>query len=380
MTATEADDIEAQLAEVAPLILEHFNQTHEDSLVLVATGLGGRSGVSRARAIALDTRSMTLAVTSGQGDEELTFSIEEPITSLDGVTHAALAMVAAARAVVGGEPDTSAERIAVEMQAIRTFVTEVRAVRDVHPHLREITVGGVGLDTFSPLGPDTFLYVLVPPRGRTELTVDESFSWEAYEHMPAEERPGGAYYTIRRWRPETREIDMLFVLHGDEGSASAWAIAAQPGDPVALWGPRESWKPPAGTTHHLLVADETGLPAAAAIVEHLGRTQPDAPVTVVAEVASPAEHQEVPARPGVDVRWTYRGDAPAGTTSGLVDTVAELDLDVDGLYVWGGAESRCITQVRKLLRRERGAEREQVMLVGYWRHADTPVDLDDGDA
>ena len=62
----------------------------------------------------------------------------------------------------------------------------------------------------------------------------------------------------------------------------------------------------------------------------------------------------------------------------LVDAVRELDLDPAGAYAWGGGESRAMTAVRTLLRRERGWTRQQVSLVAYWRHADSPaLDPDD---
>ena len=88
-----------------------------------------------------------------------------------------------------------------QMRSIRTMLTTVSAVRDVHPHLRLITFRGGDLDTFSPLGADTFLYVLLPPPGRDELTIDQSFTWELSSSMPETERPVGAYYTLRAWRP-----------------------------------------------------------------------------------------------------------------------------------------------------------------------------------
>jgi NADPH-dependent ferric siderophore reductase len=251
--------------------------------------------------------------------------------------------------------------------AIRTFVAEVVAVDDVHPHLRRITFGGPGLATFRPLGPDTFLYVLLPPPGRTELTIDESFSWDAFADMPEEDRPVGAYYTLRRWDPAAKRIEALFVLHGDEGPASAWASRAAIGDPAALWGPRSAFEPPAGTDRYLLVADETGLPAVAAILDAL---PDDAPVHVVAEVADAGSRQELAVRPSVTTTWLHRDGADAGTTTLLVEAVRTLPGPTPTTYVWGGGESRAMTAVRKLVRHERGLRREQVSLVGYWRHAD----------
>jgi NADPH-dependent ferric siderophore reductase len=255
----------------------------------------------------------------------------------------------------------------MQATAIRTFLTSVVAVEDVHPHLRQITFGGGDLAAFSPAGPDTFLYVLLPPPGRVELTVDQSFTWSSYEEMAPGDRPVGAYYTLRRWRPESQEIDALFVLHGDGGPASAWAARARPGDPVALWGPRTAYDPPPSTDRYLLVADDTGLPAVAAILESLpAKTE----VQVVAEVDDPDERQPLPASPSVEVTWCYRRGAPAGTTTLLADAVRSLPWPGGTPYVWGGGESRAMTGVRRYARDEKGLAREQVSLVAYWRHTD----------
>jgi NADPH-dependent ferric siderophore reductase len=263
------------------------------------------------------------------------------------------------------------EREVQVMSAIRTMITSVASVEEVHPHLRRITFAGGDLATFCPLGPDTFLYLLLPPPGRTELTIDQSFTWEAYGDMPATERPVGAYYTLREWDPRTSELSMLFVLHGDEGPASAWAGRAQPGDPVALWGPRSAFEPPADTDWYLLVADETGLPAVASILESLpsGTT-----ALVFAEVADESERQALPAAPTFEIHWSYRDGAEPGTTTLLPEAVRAPAWPGGSPYVWGGGESRTMTAVRKYVRQEIGLERERVSLVAYWRHAVHGVD------
>lgn len=254
----------------------------------------------------------------------------------------------------------------VDLSQYRTFITEVVDVAEVHPHLRRITFGGGDLATFTPAGPDTFLYVLVPPPGSSELTIDRSFSWEDYYGMPDDVRPVGAYYTLRHWDPEAQRLEMLFVLHGDEGHASAWAGRARPGDPAALWGPRTAFEPPTGTDRYLLVADETGLPAVAAIIE----SRPDdVPVQVLAEVSGDEWHPLLPERSSVAVTWLHRQGAEAGTTTLLGDAIAALEPLEGTPYVWGGGESRGMTAVRKVVRRGWGLSREAVSLVAYWRHA-----------
>ena len=87
--------------------------------------------------------------------------------------------------------------------------------------------------------------------------------------LPDDEKPVGAYYTVRRWDPERQRLHLQFVLHDDPGPAATWAARAEVGDPVALWGPRTAFDPPPGTDRYVLCADETGLPAVAAILEWL---------------------------------------------------------------------------------------------------------------
>jgi NADPH-dependent ferric siderophore reductase len=262
------------------------------------------------------------------------------------------------------KPVDEAEREAAEMAAIRTFLAEVVAVDDVHRHLRRVVVAGDDLASFHPTAPDTFVYVLLPPPGRDALTIDQAFTWEGYERMADADRPVGAYYTVRRWDPASRELTMLMVRHGDSGPASAWIERAQPGDPVALWGPRTAYHPPAGTDRYLLVADDTGLPAVAAILETLPS---GAPATVIAEVADTSERQDLPALPDVDVMWLYRDGAEPGTTTLLADAVWAMDWPGGVPYVWGGGESRAMTDVRRYVRGERRLRRDAVSLVAYWR-------------
>jgi NADPH-dependent ferric siderophore reductase len=163
-------------------------------------------------------------------------------------------------------------------------------------------------------------------------------------------------------------------LHEVAGHASGWARRAVPGDPVALWGPRTAFHPPDdGVDWWLLVADESGLPALAAIMEWL---PPGADVRAFVELPRAAEVPGVPA--GVTV--LERGDTEAGTTTLLHDAVRWLDRPEGRPYVWGGGESRVLTSIRKHLRQEVGYPRERVSLTAYWRHqahADDPEDTDE---
>jgi NADPH-dependent ferric siderophore reductase len=297
-----------------------------------------------------------LRVVDSDGEHITRVDFEERVDDPDDVTPVLFSLVVKAAAESG-------ESIQPGETAIRTFLTEVVAVEMVTPALVQVTFGGGDLATFESAGPDSFLYLLLPPPGRTELGIDQDFTWEAHATMAPEDQPRGAYYTLRQWRPEAEELDIWMVLHGDEGYASAWARSARPGDKAALWGPRTAYTPPEGTEHLLLVADETGLPAVAGIIESMpvGWT-----ATVVAE-SDAAHRQPLPTRDWVDVHWCDRTPGSFGTSTRLVDAVKELPELPENTYVWGGGESRAITAVRRHVRDERGFDREKVSLVAYWR-------------
>lgn len=259
--------------------------------------------------------------------------------------------------------------------AIPTHVTEVVRTQRINGSFVRITFGG-GLDRFRPLGPDDFVYVLLPAPGRTELPIDTSFRWTDYYEMAEHDRPVGAYYTVRQFRPEGGELDCDVFVHEPAGHVSGWAPHARAGQPAALWGPRSFWAPPPAATGWLLVADEAGLPALSAILE---RRPMGTPVRAIVEVANAGHQIPLASCSDVEVTWLPRGDREAGTTALLVDAVRTGPTPMATTYAWGGAESRAMTAVRRHLRDEVGLAREQVSMTPYWRHASHAEDPDDAD-
>ena len=377
MTDTTTDEMAATLAAQQPMLLDTLNGLYDDATLLVGRILCDRRSATQVTARAFDLDGLSLVLVDEDGEHDGHVPLPAPLGHVDEIFLLFFALVIEARKQSGEEGTTSVEQVIATASGYRTFFTTVAAVEDVNAHLRKVTFQGGDLaNGFAPVGPDTFLYLLLPPPGRTELSIGADFSWEGVREMAPEDQPVGAYYTLREWRPDAVELDILMVLHGDTGPASAWAGRAQVGDPVALWGPRTSWSPPAGTDSYLLVADETGLPAVAVILETLG---PDAPIQVVAEVDDEAVRQALPDGDHITVTWLHRDGAEPGTTTALADAVRALPQPTGTPYVWGGAESRAMTQVRRHVRDTWGLPKDRVSLVGYWRHKahESDVDTDD---
>lgn len=357
------------IAEHAALVVDHLNEDHADSLLLVGRMIGGREDATAAAAVGIDRLGLDLELDG----ETVRILFANEVADLGQVRAESVALVQLARERAGGSDLTALERQTEAMARMATFITRVVRTKQLTPAMLEITFGGGDLESFEPRGPDQFVYLLAPPVGRDTLTVDADFTWEGFEEMPLEERPVGANYTVRRWRPDVQELDIWFVLHGgdegheregDGGHAAAWAARARPGDPAGLWGPRIAYEPPDGTDWYLLVADETGLPAVAAILESLPS---DATGHAFVEVVDASGHQELRDLAGFEVTWLHRDGAPAGTTTALLDAVRTMPWPNRTHYAWGGAESRTVTAIRNHLRNERGLERDAVSMVGYWR-------------
>ena len=204
MSTTEDDPIAAFLAARGGELLERLNDDFEDSMVFVARVLTGRQRARRATVGGIDRRGIDLLVVDDDGEHDGRVDFADAVSDPMALTGAMFELVRRARAVSGEAGQTTAERNMAELAAIRTSLTTVSSVVDVHPHLRRITFAGGDLATFAPIGPDTFCYVLLPPPGSDTLAIDQTFTWEQHAQLPPGEQPVGAYYTVRSLAPRRR--------------------------------------------------------------------------------------------------------------------------------------------------------------------------------
>jgi NADPH-dependent ferric siderophore reductase len=234
------------------------------------------------------------------------------------------------------------------------------------PHLTRITLGGPELAGFVGVGHDQCVRVFFPQPGQDEPVIPKEGDWyQAYQAIPEDRRPVLRNYTVRRFDPAALELDVDFVLHGDGGPASAWALRAAPGDLLGVCHDVASPRPPADTERLLLVADETGLPALSVILEELpaGRS-----ARVYIEVGGPEDEIELATGPGVEITWLHRDGVPAGRSDVMVRTLRAAEPAVEGVYAWVAGEAGMAKEVRRYLVRDRGVAKRHVEFCGYWLH------------
>ena len=173
-------------------------------------------------------------------------------------------------------------------------------------------------------------------------------------------RPTIRTYTVRRFDATAGELDVDFVLHEGHGPAAAWAREARAGAWVGVSEPGGRYVVDPEADFHLVIGDESALPAVATVLAALPG---GVPAVAYLEVADAGEEQELPG--GTRVHWIHRGDQPAGEP--LADAVRVASLPAGRGQAWLAGESACVRDLRRHLLDDRGFDRRAVYATGYWR-------------
>ncbi|MEU0932486.1 siderophore-interacting protein [Embleya sp. NPDC005971] len=170
-------------------------------------------------------------------------------------------------------------------------------------------------------------------------------------------------YTVRRFDAERGEVTIDFVVH-DGGVASAWALAARPGDQVGIGTPRGLYAPPAETVWQILACDAAGLPALGRLVEQLpARTR----ARVIVEVADAGHEQVFDSAADVEYVWLH-GSGNGAAPSRLAQALRAMTLPEGPGYVWAAGETRALREIRRHVRHELGLHARMYKVIGYWTH------------
>jgi len=222
-----------------------------------------------------------------------------------------------------------------------------------------VTLGGDELAGFGGEGPDRRIKMFFPVEGQERPAVPRATSggpvWPA-----GEPRPAIRTYTVRRFDAAEGELDVDFVLHEGHGPAAAWARDARPGAWVGVSEPGGRYEPDPAAAFHVVIGDETALPAVATVLDVLPA---GVPALAFLEIADAGEEQLLPG--AAQLHWVHRGHAEPGAPLAAAVRAAQFPSG-DG-QAWLSGESACVRDLRKHLLDERGLDRRRVYATGYWR-------------
>ncbi|MHA6793132.1 siderophore-interacting protein [Pseudonocardia bannensis] len=236
---------------------------------------------------------------------------------------------------------------------------QVRRSEQITPRMIRVTLGGEELAGFPGEGPDRRIKMFFPVEGQERPAIPRA-STGGPVWPTGEARPAIRTYTVRRFDAGAGELDVDFVLHEGHGPAAAWARAAGPGAWVGVSEPGGRYVPDPAATFHLILGDETALPAVATVLQALPA---GVPALAFLEVADTDEEQRLPG--SAEIHWVHRGGREAGTP--LVETVRAAELPDGAGQAWLAGESAAVRDLRKHLLDDRKLDRRAVYATGYWR-------------
>lgn len=285
----------------------------------------------------------------------------------------------------------------------RIFDITLKYKENVSPSLLRCVFTGPEVNHMKLEAPDQRIKLLFPLAERMSQYLVNSDDWyKNYLAIPKDRRPVMRTYTLRALRRVEHEMDVEFVLHGINGPASSWATAAVAGDKLQVVAPNAEfgadsggyeWILPAETQRVLLIADETALPAAMAIMEQLAQQTNPPCVQAFFEVPLAGDCRDMHQFPFAEVYWLPRNSGQQPQGSLLVEAVRQqVDIPASAqakaqsltekslseemlweraegantFYAWIAAESSVVKTLRRYLIGECELDRTTVNFMAYW--------------
>lgn len=231
--------------------------------------------------------------------------------------------------------DTPVSRVQRVRHELKRRDVQVVRVEAISPHFRRITFSGDSLGDFVSGSFDDHVKFMLDADGPQPVRRD---------------------YTPRRYDAGAKELAIEFALHGD-GQVAQWAAQATPGQRASIGGPRGSFIIPIDHAWHLLVGDETALPAIHRRLEEL----PDSTrAFVVVQVSDLADRRDLRSEAALSVRWV-------STHEDLLASVRALDLPAGEGYAWCAGEASAMAALRRILVDEKGIGRHALRAAAYWK-------------
>lgn len=249
-------------------------------------------------------------------------------------------------------PHRTATRVRHELKFRQLSVVRTQQLT---PHMVRITLGGPDLAGFTSPGFDDHVKVFFPDPTTGELVLPGGA-----EDGP---RPTMRDYTPQQFDPQALTLVIDFALH-DAGPATNWAAQAQVGQVLGMGGPRGSFILPTDFDGHLLIGDDTAIPA---IARRLAELPAGAPALVLIEVDGPEDEHTLASAAQTTVVWVHRRGQPHGQQPLLLERLRSLDLPPGDIHAWVGCETHTAKALRAHLVGERGVQPQWTKAAGYWR-------------
>jgi NADPH-dependent ferric siderophore reductase len=237
---------------------------------------------------------------------------------------------------------------------LRSRMLAVEQIERLTPHLLRITFGSTELEGFSSPGFDDHVKLCFPDPQSGEIILPGDGS---------NKKPIMREYTPRFFDAEKKLLVIDFVIH-DAGIATQWASNANIGDRLGVAGPKGSFIIPVEFDWHLLIGDDTALPAIARRLEELPE---NAQVMVIAEVDNSDDQIAFRQTAYTTIHWVYRNGKEPGSADLLINKINSAVFPDGDYYAWVACEYSAVKEIRDLLVNERNANPQWIRAASYWK-------------
>lgn len=239
----------------------------------------------------------------------------------------------------------------------------VKRMQQLSPHLKRITLEGDALRGFPDNSNGAHIKLMLPQPHQT-VPVLPTLGPAGPVWPPDNERPITRTYSVSSYDATANELHVDFVLHGDNGPGSRWALQAQIGDAIGMAGPGGPDRVKSNADWYLLVAD---LSAFAALQAALHSLDTQARGYAFIEVETADDIIALQTSPQISVQWLVRGTARAGTSTLLLDAVRQLHWLPGSPSAMIAGENSQVVAIRDYLLQEKRIPKKMLYAVPYWK-------------
>lgn len=251
--------------------------------------------------------------------------------------------------------DKSALRLPQRLHhKLRSRMLIVKNIERLSPHLLRITFFSDDFDDFVTPGFDDHVKLCFPDPETGEIVLPGAGS---------DKKPIMREYTPRLFDAESNLLVIDFVIH-DVGVATQWASNASIGDSLGIAGPKSSFIMTSEFDWHLLIGDETALPAIARRLEELPNY---ATALVFIEVNNADDVISLPATENTTIHWIHRNDSAPGSADLLIKQINQIDFPQGDYFAWVACEYTAVKELRELLINSKGANPQWIRAASYWK-------------
>lgn len=231
----------------------------------------------------------------------------------------------------------------------------------ISKHLLRVTVTGRDLQGFPEDQSGTHIKVFFPNRdnGVLELPYREgdTLFWTA-------NKPVVRAYTARKYHADVNELDIDFVIHGEDSPGGGWAIKAKVGSQIGLVGPAGPTPLIEPADWYIIAGDLTAVPAISAILEDFPS---DSQGYVFIEIDDIEDKHDIKHPQGIVLKWLLRQSNSDQYLLSNAITCLVAPCGAKSLSAFIAGENESVIACRKMLKERHQLSRKNMYAIPYWK-------------